>query len=67
MLVSKFILEAPDRTVFCYRRKYNTAVEGKTFDFPGGKALCGEDHVTAGLRELKEKLTESYRPHARQC
>ena len=58
LLVSKFILEAPDRTVFCYRRKRNTAVEGKTFDFPGGKALNGEDHVTAGLRELREKLTE---------
>ena len=58
LLVSKFILEAPDRTVFCYRRKYNTAVEGYTFDFPGGKALCGEDHVVAGLRELQEKLTE---------
>ena len=58
LLVSKFILEAPDRTVFCYRRKHNTAVESRTFDFPGGKALRGEDHVAAGLRELKEKLTE---------
>ena len=58
LLVSKFILEAPDRTIFCYRRKYNTAVATKTFDFPGGKAMNDESHVDAGLRELKEKLTE---------
>lgn len=59
LLVSKFILQAPDRTIFCYRRKHNTAVQSNTFDFPGGKAQGSESHVEAGLRELKEKLTET--------
>ena len=57
-LVTKFVLQAPDRTIFCWRRQQcDDGVAPETFDFPGGKAAIGETHAEAGLRELQEKLS----------
>ena len=57
-LVAKFVLQAPDRTIFCWRRQQcDDGVAPETFDFPGGRAAIGETHAEAGLRELQEKLS----------